>query len=67
MYIGLTFGHFRVSQKDPVFNASFAHTMTLSKTKSHYLKKKVGISAGEGFLMSRSFTILFMVSVDIHG
>ena len=63
MCIGLTFGHFRVSEKDPVFNASFTHTMTVSKTKSYFLKKKVVISAGKGFLMSRSFTILFMVSV----
>ena len=63
MYIGLTFVHFRLSGKDPVVNASFTQTFTVSKTKPH-LKNQVGISPEEGFLMSRSFMILFVVSVD---
>ena len=63
LHIGLTFAHFRLSRKVPVFNASFTHTVTVSKTNSHFLKKKGGILAEEGFLMCRSFMILFMVCV----
>ena len=58
---------FQTIGEDPVFNTSFTHTMTVSKTKSHFSKKKIGISVEEGFLMSRSFMIIFMVSADIHG
>ena len=40
MYVGPTFVHFRLSGEDPVFNASFTHIVTVSKTKSHLKKKK---------------------------
>ena len=46
-------------------NAAFTHTVTVSKIKSHFLKKYVEISPEEGFLISRLFMILFMASVDI--
>ena len=49
MYIGLAFAHFRLSGKDPDFNASFTHTVTVSKTKSHFLEKEIGISPEEVF------------------
>ena len=38
--------------------------MTVTRIKSHFLKRQVGISPEEAFLMARSFMILFMVSVD---
>ena len=38
LYIGQTFAHFRPSGKVPVFDASFTDTVTVSITKSHFLK-----------------------------
>ena len=46
------------------FNASFTHTAAVSQTRLHFFLKKVGISPEKSFLISRSFMILFMVSVD---
>ena len=66
MYIGVTLAHFRLSWKDSGFNASFTHTVAVSKTKSHFLKTQVAISPQEGFLIPRLFMV-FMISVDIHG
>ena len=43
------------------------HILSVFKTKSPFLKKEVGISTGEGFLISRSFMTIFMVPVDISG
>ena len=39
LYIGLTFAYFRLSGKYSVFNALFTHTVSVSKTKLHFLKK----------------------------
>ena len=39
LYIGLTFVHFRLSGKDPVLNASFTHTVKMTKIKLHFLKR----------------------------
>ena len=39
LYFGLIFAHFRLPGKDPVFNVSFTHTVTVSKTKWHFFKK----------------------------
>ena len=50
MRIGLTFTHFQLSWKDPDFNASFTHTVTVFKTISPFLKKQVGISPKEGLI-----------------
>ena len=56
--------YFKLSGKDPVFNALFTHTVTVQNKITFKKKKKVGISLEEGFLMPRSFMTLFMVSVD---
>ena len=64
MYFGLIFVHFRSPEKILEANALFTHTVTVLKTKSHFSKIEAGISPGKVFLMSKSFMILLMVSID---
>ena len=67
LHIGITIAHYRLSEKDPVFNASFTHIVTVFKAISPFLKNKLGFHQKKDFLMSRLFMILLMVSVDVYG